>query len=299
MHWRARCLREPMTSPRNSRGGSSGCFIRFLALIIAGFLLISWLPRCAQELPQMAGNAASHAATGAAGAAGNTVGGWGQSLLHGLEKLLGFARDQWDNADPAGKFDLVCEHTQVEGVDKLCPYFTAALQGASDAQAAQTACYWHAAATSPNAQQTLQTINRNCPQTAGDPSRLQSCIAQYVEPGDASGCLASSPQQLWPQLHTMTEPIACIPGLPKSWCTTQPSATTAAPAAAPATRTDANYLNCIQYYYLKLPAYNQQLSCGSSVNAQNAACARSALQAFTYQGQSVGAQQAASCDAQQ
>jgi hypothetical protein len=248
----------------------------------------------------MAGNAASHAAGGVASAAGNTVSGWGQGLLHGLESLLGFARDQWDNADPAGKFDLVCEHTQVEGVDKLCPYFTAALQGASDAQTAQIACYWHAAATGPNPQQTLQTIDKACAQTASDPSRLQSCLAQNVEPGDASDCLASSPQQLWPELHTMTEPIACIPGLPKSWCTTQSSssASTATPAASPATRTDTNYLNCLQYYYQKLPAYNQQLSCGTTVNAQNAGCARSTLQAFTYQGQSVGAQQAASCESQ-
>jgi hypothetical protein len=285
-----------MRPPRKSRGGA---FIRLLVLVFVGFMLISQLPRCTQQLGQMAGNAAAHAASGAAGTAGNTLSNWGHQLLHRLASLFSGVRDQWDNASPADKFNLVCEHVPVEGVDKLCAYFTSALQGATDAQTAQIACYWHAAATGPNPQQTLQLIDKFCPQTASDPSRLQTCLAKYVEPGDASSCLANSPEQLWSELHTMIEPIACPPGLPKSLCTTQsPSGQSSSASTSPATRTDANYLNCLQYYYQKLPAYNQQLSCGTTVNAQNASCARSTLQAFNYQGQSYGAQQVAYCDAQ-
>lgn len=290
-----------MLSGTKSRGSGSGCFIRFLVLVVVGFMLIGPLLRCAQRLPQMAANTAARAASGAANAASNTVSGWGQDLLHGLERLFTGARDQWDNADPAEKFNLVCEHTQVEGVDKLCPYFTSALQGVSDAQTAQIACYWHAAASGPNPQQTLQAINRACPRTARDPSSLQSCLARYVEPGDASSCLAGSPQQLWPELHTMTEPIACIPGLPKSWCTTQSSpAGNTAPTASTPTRTDVSYLNCMQKYYLT-PAVQAATgtSCGTQVNAGNAACVRSQLQAFNYPGQTnLGQQYVAYCDAQ-
>ena len=217
-----------MASRSKSRGSGSGCFIRFLGLVILGYILISWLPRCAQQLPQLAANTAGQAASGVAGAAGSAASNLGRALLHRIASLFSGARDQWNNASPADRFDLVCEHIPVEGVDKLCPYFTSALQGASDAQTAQIACYWHAAATGPNPQQTLQLINNACPRTAGDPAQLQRCLAQYVEPGDASSCLASSPEQLWSELHTMIEPIAGPPGLPKSWCTTQSSSTSAA-----------------------------------------------------------------------
>lgn len=289
-----------MVSKAQSRGSCSSRFIGFLFVVVAGFMLIGPLLRCAQQLPQMAGNAAAHAASGVTSAAGNTVSGWGRGLLSGLKRLFGFARDQWDNADPAQKFDLVCEHTPVEGVDKLCPYFTSLVQGGSDAQTARIACYWHAAATSPSSQQIMQGINSLCPRTARDPSSLESCLAgqvDAVDPGTAANCVNGSPQQLWPELHTMTQPIACIPGLPKSWCETQPSAAaTATSTTSPTTRTDPNYLNCLQYYYLKLPAYNQQLSCGTTTNAQNAACVSQALQSFSYQGQPVGANQVAYCN---
>lgn len=289
-----------MRSQRKNRGSWSGGFIRFLILVVVGFMLIGPLLRCAQRLPQMAANTAAHAASGAASAAGSSLSDWGHNLLHRLASIFSGVRDQWNNASPADRFNLVCEHVPVEGVDKLCPYFSSALQGATDAQTARIACYWHAAATGPNPQQTLQLINKVCPQTAGNPSGLESCLAQYVEPGDASSCLASSPEQLWSQLHTMIEPIACPPGLPKSLCTTQSSSgqSSSASNTAPATRTDASYMNCLQYYYQKLPAYNQQLSCGTTISPQNASCVRGALQAFTYQGQSYGAQQVAYCDAQ-
>lgn len=286
-----------MRAPRKSRGGA---FIRLLVLVVVGFMLISQLPRCAQQLGQMAGNAATHAASGAASAAGNTLSNWGHQLLHRLASLFSGVRDQWDNANPADRFNLVCEHVPVEGVDKLCPYFTSALQGATDAQTAQIACYWHAAATGPNPQQTLQSIDKACPQTAGDPSRLQTCLAQYVEPGDASSCLASSPEQLWSELHTMIEPIACPPGLPKSLCTTQSSSQSASSSTTgtPNTsspRTDINYLNCLTHYYTYLRPWGQT-SCGSTITAESAGCARTALLNFTYQGQSVGAGQVAQCD---
>jgi len=282
-----------------NRGSGSGCFMRFLVGIVLIYLLLSWLPRCAQQVPQIAGNAASHAANGLANAAGNTVTGLGQSLLNGIKKVFGFARDQWDNADPAGKFDLVCEHVPVEGVDKLCSYFTSALQGASDAQTAQIACYWHAAATGPNPQQTLQQINQVCPKTASNPSSLQTCLAQFVEPGDASSCLASSPQQLWAELKTMTEPIACPFGMPQSWCTTRSSSSSTASNTAETTRTDANYTNCLQQYYLS-PGVQAVIgaSCGTRVTAGNAACVKGQLQSFTYGGQNLGQQYIQQCNAQ-
>jgi hypothetical protein len=283
-----------------NRGSGSGCFMRFLFLIVAGFLLISWLPRCAQQLPQLASHTASETATGVADAAAGAVSNVGRALLNRIASLFSSARDQWNNASPADRFDLVCEHVPVEGVDKLCPYFTSALQGASDAQTAQIACYWHAAATGPNPQQTLQQINNACPRVAGDPSRLQSCLAEYVEPGDASSCLASSPEQLWSELHTMIEPIACPPGLPKSWCTTQSTAAAATQNASPPPRTDPNYLSCLQKYYTA-PAVQATIgtSCGTQVNAGNATCVANSLQTFNYPGQTnLGQQYVSYCQAQ-
>lgn len=291
-----------MVSRSKNRGSASGCFIRFLGLVILGFVLLSWLPRCAQQLPQMAANTAGQAASGLAGAAQSAASHWGRALLHRIASLFSGARDQWDNSSPADRFDFICQHVPVEGVDKLCPYFTSALQGASDAQTAQIACYWHAAATGPNPQQTLGLINKACSRMAGNPSGLQSCLAQYVEPGDASSCLASSPEQLWSELHTMIEPIACPPGLPKSLCTTQSSssAATAAPNTAPAARTDASYLSCLQNYYLT-PAVQAATgsSCGTQVNAGNVACVQGQLQTFNYPGQAnLGQQYVNYCQAQ-
>jgi hypothetical protein len=282
-----------------SRGSGSGCFIRFLVLVVVGFMLIGPLLRCAQRLPQMAANTAGHAASGVTSAAGNAVSNLGQRLLHGLESL-------WNTQSPTEQFNRVCENLPVEGVDKLCPYFTAPLQGASDAQAAQTACYLAAAGSGTGGQQRLQQIHQTCPQTTGDASGFQSCVQTYVqqnvESGDWSSCLAGSPQQLWSEVHTMIKPIACPPGLPESLCTTQSSsgqpssASTAAADTSAQTRTDPNYLNCLQYYYQKLPAYNQPLACGTTTNAQNAACVKQTLQNFSYQGQSVGANQIAYCN---
>ena len=65
----------------------------------------------------MAGNAASHAANGVASAAGNSLSNWGRDLLNRIESLFGAQ-------SPAEQFEQVCEHIPVEGVDKLCPYFT-------------------------------------------------------------------------------------------------------------------------------------------------------------------------------
>jgi hypothetical protein len=287
-----------MAAPKHSRGGG---LIRFLIMVVVFFMFLGPLLRCAQQLPQIAANAAAHAASGATGAAGSAVSNLGRALLDRIESLFDFARDQWDNSSPAGKFDLVCEHFPVEGVDKLCPYFTSALQGASDAQTAQIACYWHAAATGPNPQQTLQLINSGCSNYQNDPSGLQACLARYVEPGDASTCLATAPEQLWSELHTMIEPIACPPGLPKSLCTTQSSSTASAPSTTtPPMRTDANYLSCLQSYYLT-PAVQAATgsSCGRQISSANAACVRGQLQTFNYPGQtSLGQQYVAYCDAQ-
>ena len=294
-----------MRPPRKSRGGA---LIRLLVLVFVGFVLISQLPRCTQQLGQMAGNAAARAAsgatTGAASGLASALRRWGHELLDGIESW-------WGALSPEEKFNKVCEHVPVEGVDKLCPYFTAALKGASDAQAAQSACYMAAAGTGGAGQQTLGLIQKFCPQTPGDPASFAACVQRYVEPGDASSCLASSPEQFWREARTMIEPIACPPGLPKSLCTTRSPAPSPASAAAPnspqpntsapapsSTRVDTNYLNCLTYYYQYLRPRGQT-SCGSAITAASAGCARTALLNFTYQGQSVGAGQVAECDSVQ
>lgn len=298
-----------MASKAKSRGSSSGCFMRFLGFVLLGYLLLAWLPRCAQQLPQLAGNAAGQAASGLASTAGNAVSNLGRGLLHRIESLFSGARDQWNNLSPADKFDFICEHTQIEGVDKLCPYFTSALQGASDAQTARIACYWHAAATAPpNPQQRLQAINGLCAKKAGDPSSLEDCLSGYINTSDAAGdaanCQASAPQQLWPELHTMTEPIACIPGLPKSLCTTQASSAQSPGSSAPTNtapmRTDVSYLNCLQNYYLTPAVRAQyQMSCGTSINTGNEKCISDQLAAFQYPGQvNLGQQYLAFCATQ-
>lgn len=255
--------------------------MRFLVIVVLFYLLISWLPRCAQEVPQMAGNAASHAASGVAGRIGGMFG--AQS--------------------PADQFEEVCDHIPVEGVDKVCPYFTAAMQGATKAQARQTACYLTAAGKAPNGQQTLQAIHQTCPQTPNNAAAFQSCVENYVntnvESGDVSSCQPSSIEQFETKVHDIIEPIACIPGLPKSWCTTRSSsASTTTPDASQTTRTDQNYLYCLQKYYQLLPNYGEQLSCPNptTVNAQNAACVRGALLSWTYQGQHFGVAQVQFCD---
>lgn len=299
------CSPEPMRAPRKTRGGA---LIRLLVLVFVGFVLISQLPRCAQQLGQMAGNAASRAASGAATGAASGLAG---TLSRWGHELLGRVESWWGGLSPAEKFARICEHVPVEGVDKVCPYFTAALRGASEAQAAQTACYMAAAGTGGEGQQTLGLIQKFCPRTAGDPAGFAACVQHYVEPGDASSCLASSPEQFWREARTMIEPIACPPGLPKSLCTTRPSSQSAASAAAPNTtgpdasapapssaRTDTNYLNCLTYYYQYLRP-SGQTSCGAAITAASAGCARSALLNFTYQGQAVGAGQVARCDSVQ
>jgi hypothetical protein len=287
-----------MVSKAKSRGSCSTRFIGFLLVVVLGFFFMGQLLQCAQQIPRMAANAVDHAASGVGNAAGHTVTGWGQSLWNGIKKVFGFARDQWANADPAGKFDLVCEHVPVEGVDKLCPYFTSALQGASNAQTARIACYWHAAATGPNPQQTLQRINQACPKTANNPSDLETCLSQYVEPGDASSCLSTSPDQLWAELHTMIEPVACPFGI-KYLCTTQSSSASTASASSSVTRTDVNYLNCLQRYYLDRGVQAViGASCGTRVTAGNAECVKTQLQPFTYGGQNLGQQYIQQCNAQ-
>lgn len=287
-----------MRPPRKSRGGA---LIRFLILVFVGFMLISQLPRCTQQLGQMAGNTAAHAASGVAGGIGNALSRLGHELIDRIESW-------WGGLSPEEKFDKVCGQVPVEGVDKLCPYFTAALKGASERDAAQAACYLAAAGTGGEGPQTLDLIHRFCPQTPGDPSGFATCVQRYVEPGNASSCLASSPEQFWRAAHTMIEPIACPPGLPKSLCTTQSSSQSSSastgtpnasqPNASSSTRTDTNYLNCLTYYYAYLRPWGQT-SCGPAITAANAGCARAALMNFTYQGQSAGASQVAQCDSVQ
>lgn len=279
--------------------------MRFLGLVILGYLLISYIPRCVQQAPQMAARTASGAANTATGeaygvwsSATNTVSNWGQGLVDDAEGW-------WSGQSPADRFKLVCEHLPVEGVDKLCPYFTAPLQSATESEAAQTSCYLTAAANSPGGTQTLQSIYQACTQTFGDPSAFEGCVENYVKRDDTvvptanwANCLTGSEQMFESQVHTLSEPIACIPGLPKSWCTTSSPATTA-PNSPPAPRTDVNYLNCLQYYYLS-PGVKAVLgtSCGTQINVGNAGCIAGQLQTFTYAGQNLGQQYVAYCAAQ-
>lgn len=271
--------------------------MRFLGLIILGYLLISWIPRCAQQVPQMAAHSAGQAASGMASAAGSAVSNAGRRLMDRIESLLGAE-------PPAEKFEFVCEHMPVEGVDKVCPYFTAAMNGATETQAAQTSCYLAAAGSGTGGPQRLQQIYQTCPLATGNLTGFQGCVASYVtqnvEPGEWSNCMASSQQMFEQEVHTISQPIACIPGLPQAWCTTQSSSpSTASPTTAPATRTDANYTNCLQNYYLA-PGVKAVVgtSCGPQVNAANAGCVQGALQTFTYAGQNLGQQYIAYCAAQ-
>ena len=302
----ASCSPEPMGLSRKSRGGALG---RLLTFIVAGMVLILLLPQCMQQLGQMAGNAASHAAHQAATGAENGLASTLKRLGH---ELVADIESWWGGLSPDEKFDKVCENIPVEGVDKVCPYFTAALKGASDAQAAENACYMAAAGVGGEATQTLGLIQKFCRQT--DPSALATCVRGYVnEAGNESRCLADSPEQFWREARTMFEPIACPPGVPKSLCTTQSSSqsastngapntsTVAANASGPAassTRTDTNYLNCLTYYYQYLRPWGQT-SCGSTITAGSAGCARTALLNFAPQGQAYGASQVAQCDALQ
>ncbi|HUA23060.1 MAG TPA: hypothetical protein VMA54_03015 [Steroidobacteraceae bacterium] len=262
-------------------------------MVVLALFFIGQLRQCAQRVPQIAANAVAHAASGIGNAAGNTVSGWRDRLWQGLKNLFSFGRDQWDNASPDQKFDLVCKHVPVEGVDNLCDYFTAALKGATDAEAAETACYWHAAATDPSAEEIMRSINASCKQTPGNPVGLERCVAgrvNDVDPGHAISCQPASPQQLWAELRTMIEPIACPFGIQYLCTTRSPSASTA-PDTSSETRTDVNYTNCLQQYYLSQGVQAViGAACGTRVTASNAACVKGQLQSFTYAGQNLGQQ---------
>ena len=287
-----------MRPRRKNRGGA---LTRLLTLIFVGFVLISLLPQCMQQLGRMAGNAAAHAthqaATGVASGLTSALSRLGHELIDRVESW-------WGGLSPDERFARICEQVPVEGVDKVCPYFTAALKGASEAQAAESACYIAAAGVGGGGPQTLDLIHRFCRQT--DPRALAACVRGYVnEEGNGSRCMPESPEQFWREARTMIEPIACPPGLPKSLCTTQPSSrsspastgtpNSSQPDASSSTRTDANYLNCLTHYYQYLRPWGET-SCGSAITAATAGCARAALMNFTYHGQPVGAGQVAQCD---
>lgn len=273
-----------------SRGSGSGCFIRFLVLVVVGFMLIGPLLRCAQRLPQMAANTAADAASGVASAAGNSLSKAARHVLDRIESLLGVL-------SPAEKFALACEHLPVEGVDKVCPYFEAMMRGATEGQATDTACYLTNVANAPNGADTLKDIQKSCPQTPNNAAAFQACVENYVNTYVASGDVASCARQGFVQkVHTLIEPLACIPGLPKSWCTTQSAPAASSADSSQPTRTDQSYLNCLQTYYQLLPNYNQALQCGTTVSAQTASCARSQLLNWTYQGQHFGVAQVQHCD---
>lgn len=276
------------------RGSASGCLARFLGLAVLFYLLVSWIPQCMQELPQMAGNAAAQAGNGLKHAAANTASSWGQRLLDRIEGLF-------NAQSPAERFEEVCDHIPVEGVDKLCPYFTAAMQGATNAQARQTSCYLTAVGKAPNGLESLKTIHQTCPQTPNNAAAFQSCVENYVnnkvETGDVSSCQRSALGQFAQEVHDLIEPIACIPGLPKSWCTTSSSGSTTTPNTSSAPRTDANYLYCLQGYYTN-PGVRPLLTgpnCGTRVTAENAQCVAGQLSGVTYGGQNLGQQYIKQC----
>lgn len=281
-----------MVSRKKCRGSCAGRFIGFVLMIVIAFALMGSLLQCAQQAPQMARNAAARAGNGLAHAATNTVSNWGRNLLNRIEDLF-------KAQSPAEQFEEVCDHIPVEGVDKLCPYFTADMQGATNAQARQTSCYLTAVGKAPNGLENLKTIHQTCPQTPNNTAAFQSCVENYVsnkvEKGDVSSCQRTALGQFAQEVHDLIEPIACIPGLPKSWCETSSTPSAAPPAPTP---TNPNYLNCLSQYYQKLPMYNEPLTCGTSVDAQNADCVRTRLQNWVYQGQHYGIPWVQSCDAQ-
>ncbi|HEY1890900.1 MAG TPA: hypothetical protein VGG63_10865 [Steroidobacteraceae bacterium] len=281
-----------MVSRKKCRGSCTGRFIGLVLMIFVAFALMGSLLQCAQQVPQMARNAAAQAGNGLTHAATNTVSNWGRNLLNRIEDLF-------KAQSPAEQFEEVCDHIPVEGVDKLCPYFTADMQGATNAQARQTSCYLTAVGKAPNGLESLKTINKTCPQTPNNAPAFQSCVENYVnnnvETGDVSSCQRSALGQFAQEVHDLIEPVACIPGLPKSWCEAKSSTQSAAPPAP--TPTNPNYLACLSQYYQKLPMYNEPLTCGTSVNAEDAECVRTRLQNWVYQGQHYGVPWVQSCDA--
>ena len=177
---------------------------------------------------------------------------WDQ-LANWFKRLFHTTSALWANSTPAEKFKLVCENLPVEGVDKLCADFAAPLGAATDAQTAQIACYFRAAAGT--GAQEMQRVANVCATDRFNAAALIICLNRQVEPGYAATCLSTAPEQLWPQLHATVEPIACPPGTPQSWCMV--SASKNANNLAVAVRTDTPYLRCLSYYQERRPPISE------------------------------------------
>jgi len=298
-----------LAPPRFSTGSGAGGLIRLLVIVTLFFLFAGQIVQCARELPARVAHTTAQAANGIASGIGNAISSGAHDLVNGTTSYLGRKWDQlanwfkrlfhttsalWANSTPAEKFKLVCENLPVEGVDKLCAYFAAPLGAATDAQAAQIACYFRAAAD--GGTQEVQRVANACATYRFNAAALDNCLSRQVEPGDAATCLSTAPEQLWPQLHATIEPIACPPGTPQSWCMVSASKNATNPA--PAVRTDTPYLNCLSYYRSADLLYPNDGCAGlnGAVTPSNAACVKQAIATLTRNGMQLGPPQIQVCE---
>lgn len=256
-----------MHTPRHARGGAASGLIKLLAIIAIASIVFGKGSQCAQQAPELAGRAAAQVTNGvidAAGTAASSV--WERNVTGPLKRtwnnlidgLFGAgrdARDFWDALSPSEKFDAICQNLPVSGVDKLCPYFSAPLAAATDAQVERIACLWQSAGTSPNGTALVQKLMNTCVVHKNDPSALESCLAVGIEPGDRSQCLASAPGQFFKQAAASMKPFACPENVPGTAASCQkPSAQSAQAAAGGGPRTDQPYIDCLA------GAYNDQVA---------------------------------------
>ena len=253
-----------MRGPWHQSGGILSGLLKIIVLVFIVSFVFGKGSQCMQQAPQMAGRVAAEVTNGVVDAAGTAAGNaWQRNVTGPIERgwdrlvdaLFGVgkdAQDFWDNSTPAEKFELVCENVPVAGVDKLCPYFTAPLAAATDAQVERIACLWQAAGNSPNGAAHVRNIANTCFVHKNDPSALEKCMSTQIEPGDRAQCLASAPGQFFKQVARTIKPLACPPNTPGTPASCNPQPEAAAPAGS--MRTDPPYMDCLRN------AYNSQVA---------------------------------------
>jgi len=283
-------------TPKRSAGSAAGALVKLVVVVALVFVFIGPLLRCAQQLPSMAGHAAAqavsntgHAATGALASTWDRFKDWVKSLFHSGEEY-------WGQLPPAEKLKLVCENLPVEGLDHVCPYFTAPVGAATEAEAAQIHCFLNAAATGPNGSQVTQQVTQACSANKANASAWETCLLGQVQAAgdDISSCQSTSPEQFFAQVRATVKPIACPPGTPESWCTTrQQSAPQANPSPTDTVWTNGPALQCLGYYRTGDRLYPAD-GCGGlngMTSTDNATCVANAVSSASQ----LGAQQVAYC----
>ena len=306
-------MKNHAPTARRCAGGAAGGLIKLVVIVALGFVFVGPLLRCAQQLPAMAGHAAGQAADEAASGIGHAVStgvsntaraaksslsrAW-DTFKDWVEGLFHSAQGYWTQLSPADKLKLVCENLPVEGLDHVCPYFVAPVGAATEAEAARIHCYLSAAATTPNGAKALQEVTNSCSGSQGDPDKWERCLSSAVVEagGDVSSCLGPSLTQFAAQVRASVKPIACPPGTPESWCTTQQSTPPAAQSQNNAVWDNGNALRCLGAYRMGDRMYPGD-GCGGlngTTSTQNAQCVASAIASWS----KLGAEQVAYCKAQ-